>query len=80
MKKEKKNLQLAQTTHLALFGPVILVFTTFVRVFRSITVNILLVSKKRTQKNKKKRLTNGPNDVEHIVWACSPRLSGYFLL
>ena len=55
---------MAQTTHLALFGPVTLVFTILLRYF------IIYSNKESVSKEKRrKKLTNGPNDVFNVVWA-----------
>ena len=55
---------MAQTTHLASFGPVTLVLTILLRYF-IIYSNKELVSKEK----RRKKLTNGPNDAFNVVWA-----------
>ena len=60
---------MAQTTRNVSFGPVLLVVASSVSI-RSTVAPRVLVDKNEL---KKKTCTNGPNDVNHIVWARSLR-------
>ena len=67
---------MAQTTHLALFGPILVIVGLPVAYFVYYIVYTmkykLVLEKTRNKKNKK--LTYGPNDARCIVWARSLHL------
>ena len=73
---------MAQTTRLASFGPVFIVFVVAIlpkpqrRVFRRFRAIYTIKHKFSINKTRKKNLLNGPNDAFCVVWArfCQPCL------
>ena len=69
---------MAQTTCLALFGPVLVIIGLPVAYFMYYNVYTmkykLVLEKKKHNIKKIKKLTYGPNDARRIVWACSLHL------
>ena len=67
---------MAQTTRLASFGPVFAVPVQSVAYLVTSTCiyNKCIVSTKEKTKEKRKKLTYGPNDARRVVWARSCRL------
>ena len=66
---------MAQTTHLALFGPIFVAaappIMCFIDYHYIYTINISGLQK--NEERKKKTITYGPNNARCVVWACFRR-------